>query len=601
MQAGKTETASNASRSVSGGRGQHVAPAIEDYALIGDCETAALVGTDGSIDWLCWPDFSSPACFAALVGTDQNGRWRLAAKGSKLTTRRYRDHTLILETRFETPTGILLITDFMPVREEHSDIVRIARCLKGSVSVQMELCVRFDYGRTIPWTGARDRNTWAAAGGTGVAYLRTQQPVQTRSNIAFADFTLAQGQYRSFVLTYVPAQQGPPRRINAQKALRQTETFWQQWCATNTYDGAWRDAVERSLITLKALTYRPTGGMVAAPTTSLPECMGANRNWDYRYCWLRDAAFTLDSLLSVGYREEARAWQDWLLQAIGSNAADLQIVYGMRGERHLPECELPWLRGYRHSRPVRIGNGAADQLQLDVFGEVADAITSMKRAGIRLDEHILQLQRQIADHVASIWHRSASGLWEQRNRSKQFTYSKAMAWLALNHGIASTNGRRVSEWKSARCQLHRQICRRGFNRKLGSFVQALDSDVLDASVLLLPIIGFLPFRDERATSTMDVIMKNLGRDEFIYRLSPGKQTNHESAFVACSFWMVHNLAGAGRRSDAERRFEKLIGRRNDVGLLSEQYDPHFDRFMGNFPQALSHIALVNAARMLTSS
>ena len=366
---------------------------IEDYALIGDCETAALIGKNGSIDWLCWPDFSSPACFAALIGTKKNGRWLLAPKNiCKRITRRYREHTLILETRFETASGILLVTDFMPVRETHSDVVRIARCLEGSVKVQMELCIRFDYGRTIPWTGAREENAWAAAAGSSIAYLRTQEKVETKDDIAVAEFTLNHGQHRSFVLTHGQSQDPPPRRINVQKALSQTEKFWREWCASNSYEGAWQEAVERSLITLKALTYRPTGGMVAAPTTSLPEYFGRDRNWDYRYCWLRDAAFALESLLSVGYRDEARAWQDWLLQAVGSNARELQIMYGMRGERHLPECELPWLQGYRNSQPVRMGNAASEQMQLDVYGEVADAIVSMKRAGLHLDERLLRLQ-----------------------------------------------------------------------------------------------------------------------------------------------------------------------------------------------------------------
>ena len=572
---------------------------IEGYALIGDCETAALVGRNGSIDWLCWPDFSSPACFAALIGTKENGRWLLSPKGAcKKITRRYRDHTLILDTHFDTASGILLVTDFMPVRETHSDIVRIVKCVEGRVTVQMELCIRFDYGRTVPWTGAQEENAWVAAAGPNVVYLRTQQRIQTESDIADAEFTLAQGEQRSFVLTHAGVQEHPPRRINAQKALRQTEQFWQTWCASSTYQGEWREAVERSLITLKALTYRPTGGIVAAPTTSLPERIGGDRNWDYRYCWLRDGAFTLESLISVGYRDEARAWQKWLLQAVGSDVRDLQIIYGVRGERHLPECELPWLRGYRKSQPVRMGNAASEQSQLDVYGEVADAIESMKRAGVPLDRRLLRLRRELTDRVASICDLPGSGLWEERNREKHFTYSKAMAWLALHHGVKGTRGTKAVEWKATRDRLHRQICRRGFNRKLGSFVQAFGSDVLDASVLLLPIFGFLPYDDERVKSTMNVIQKKLGRDGFIYRLLPEKQKARESAFVACSFWMVQNLVGAGHQSEAEKLFEKLIGRCNDVGLLSEEYDPIHGRFTGNFPQALSHIALINAARML---
>jgi len=576
-----------------------VALEIEDYALIGDCETAALVGNDGSIDWLCWPDFSSPACFASLIGNSRNGRWLLSPKnGYRKVKRKYRDHTLILETRFETATGILLLTDFMPVRETHSDVVRIARCVEGTITVQMELCVRFDYGRTIPWTGARERNSWAAAAGTGIAYLRTNTHIETEAHVATAEFKLSQGQYRSFVLTYGQAQEPPPRRINVQKALQETEKFWKDWCASNTYSGMWQDAVERSLITLKALTYRPTGGMVAAPTTSLPEYFGSDRNWDYRYCWLRDAAFTLESFLSVGYHNEAQAWQEWLLQAVGSDVRNLQIMYGMRGERHLPECVLPWLQGYRKSGPVRMGNAASEQLQLDVYGEVADAIVAMKRAGLPVDKRLLHLQNEVTNYVASICHRPASGLWEQRGEKKHYTYSKVMAWRALHHGVKSTKGSVALEWKTIRDRLHRQICRRGFSRKLGSFVQSFDSTVLDASVLLLPIFGFLPFHDERVRSTIDVIQKKLSKDGFIYRFSPHSQKDREWAFIACSFWMVQNLAGAKRWNDAEKLFERLINLRNDVGLLSEEYAPNYGRFMGNFPQALSHIALINAARML---
>jgi GH15 family glucan-1,4-alpha-glucosidase len=579
-----------------------MALAIEDYALIGDCETAALVGKDGSIDWLCWPDFSSPACFAALLGAKENGRWLIAPQEPcKRITRRYREHTLILETRFETASGVLLLTDFMPVRETHSDVVRLVTCLEGSVSVCMELCIRFDYGRTVPWTGARDGNSWAAAAGTGVVYLRTQQPVQTNDNTAIASFILSRGQQRTFTLTHVHSNEGAPRRINVLKALKQTETFWMVWCSQNTYQGAWKEEVERSLITLKALTYRPTGGIVAAPTTSLPERVGADRNWDYRYCWLRDAAFTLESLLSSGYREEAMAWRDWLLQAVGSDIRGMQIMYGVRGERHLPECELPWLTGYRRSQPVRMGNAASDQLQLDVYGEIADAMISMKRAGIQPDARLLQLQVELTDHVASICHLPASGLWEQRDEKKHYTYSKVMAWLALHHGAQNISGPRSKGWKTRRDQLHRQICRRGFDRKMGSFVQAYDSGVLDASALLIPIYGFLPFDDERVRSTMNVIQKKLSRNGFIYRTASGNGRERESAFVACSFWMVQNLVGSGRRTEAEKLFDKLIHKRNDVGLLSEEYDPARNRLMGNFPQALSHIALINAARMLGSA
>jgi GH15 family glucan-1,4-alpha-glucosidase len=576
-----------------------VALKIEDYALVGDCETAALVGKNGSIDWLCWPDFSSPACFAALLGTAKNGRWILAPRDTPTrVTRRYLDHTLILETRFETPSGLVLLTDFMPVRETHSDLVRIVECVQGKVTVRMELCVRFDYGRTIPWAGPREGNKWTAGAGEGVVYLRTQQHVHTEDAIATAEFTLRQGERSSFVLTHARAKEDPPRRINIEKALQQTKRFWKGWCDINKYDGPWKDAVERSLITLKALTYRPTGGIVAAPSTSLPESLGGDRNWDYRYCWLRDAAFTLESLLSVGYHDEARAWQEWLLQAVGGDVRGMQVMYGMRGERRLPECELPWLRGYRKSQPVRMGNAASEQLQLDVYGEVADAIAGMLRAGIHLDPRLLDFHRDLTDYVATIYQRPTSGLWEQRDRRDHYTYSKAMAWLALQHGVAATGGRRAEDLKQKRDRLHRQICRQGFNRRLGSFVQSFRSNKLDASVLLLPIFGFLPFEDERVRGTMETIQKKLSREGLIYRYLPSDRNEKESAFIPCSFWMVQNLIGVGRRGEAESLFERLLALRNDAGLLSEEYDPDRGCFMGNFPQALSHIALINAARAL---
>jgi GH15 family glucan-1,4-alpha-glucosidase len=578
-----------------------VALKIEDYALIGDCETAALVGTDGSIDWLCWPDFSSPACFTALIGTKQNGSWLLAPGDPvRKITRRYRDHTLILETTFETDSGVLLLTDFMPVRETHSDVVRIAHCLQGKVHVQMKLCVRFDFGRTVPWTGPYAGNAWAAAAGPSVVYLRTSQEIKTENAVATAEFALKKGERRSFVLTHARVEEPPPRRVNVDLAFKQTERFWKRWCNVNTYDGPWRDAVERSLITLKALTYRPTGGIVAAPTTSLPERIGGDRNWDYRFCWLRDASFTLESLLSSGYHEEALAWQEWLLQAVGSDARSMQIMYGIRGERNLPEFEIEWLRGYLKSQPVRVGNAASEQLQLDVYGEVADAIMSMARAGLELDARLPSLQSDLTDYVASVCQRPAFGIWERRDRVEHFTYSKVMAWLALQHGITNAGERMARDWKRMRDRLHRQICSRGFNRKMGCFTEAFGSKELDAAVLLLPLFGFLPFDDERVRSTLDVVQKKLARDGLVCRFLPSKKSDQESAFVACSFWMVQNLAGVGRWSEAERLFEKLTRRCNPLGLLSEEIDVESGEFIGNFPQALSHIALVNAARMLAT-
>jgi GH15 family glucan-1,4-alpha-glucosidase len=382
--------------------------------------------------------------------------------------------------------------------------------------------------------------------------------------------------------------------------LAETKDFWIRWCGINTYEGSWREEIERSLITLKALTYRPSGGIVAAATTSLPERIGVDRNWDYRYCWLRDAAFTLESLLSVGYHEEARAWQQWLLQSVGGDVSGMQIMYGMRGERHLPECELPWLPGYKGSGPVRIGNGASEQLQLDAYGEVADAITGMGCAKISLDERLHRLQQQLTEHVARIYHQPASGIWERRDHRDHFTYSKMMAWLALSHGIEAHAGRSVTIWRQKRDRLHRQICFRGFNRNMGSFVQTFGSEILDASTLLLPIFGFLPFDDERVRGTVEAAQKSLIRNGLVYRYLPTKKNDKEGAFFACSFWLVQNLAGMGRRVEAEGLFEKLLSLRNDVGLLSEEYDPEGGRFRGNFPQALSHIALINAGRALSA-
>jgi GH15 family glucan-1,4-alpha-glucosidase len=576
---------------------------LEDYALIGDCETAALVGRNGSIDWLCWPDFSSAACFAALLGTKANGRWLIAPKGRpRKITRKYRDRTLILETTFEMASGRVVLSDFMPIRERHSDVVRIVRCLDGRVPLEMELCVRFDYGRTIPWIGPRNRNEWAAAAGSGVVYLRTHEQLRNANGVAFADFTLKAGEQRSFVLTYVTAADPPPHRVNTQVALRQTEAFWIEWTGKSRYAGEWKEAVERSLITLKALTYKPTGGIVAAPTTSLPEYIRAERNWDYRYCWLRDAGFTLESLLSVGYHDEAKAWEQWLLQSVGSDVRQMQIMYGMRGERHLPEYQLPWLRGYLNSAPVRIGNAASQQSQLDSYGEVADAISTMARAKLHLDPRTYLLWAQLTDHVAKICSRPSSGIWERRELRRQFTFSKVMAWIALDLGVkAAERGEidgSISRWRHVRNDLHREICKHGYSKPLESFVQSYRSRTLDASSLLVPLFGFVPFEDERVRSTLRALEKKLVHDEFVYRVKARAAKDREAAFLPSSFWYVQNLVMTGRRSEGRRHFQKLLRVRNDVGLLSEEYDPQAKRFLGNFPQALSHIALINAARTL---
>jgi GH15 family glucan-1,4-alpha-glucosidase len=576
---------------------------LEDYALIGDCETAALVGRNGSIDWLCWPDFSSPACFAALLGTKENGRWRIAPKERpRNITRRYRDHTLILETTFETASGRVVLTDFMPIRARHSDVVRIVRCLHGRVTLEMELCVRFDYGRTIPWIGPRNRNEWAAAAGGGVVYLRTHEQLRNTNGVALAEFTLKAGEQRSFVLTYVTPADPAPRRVNTQVAMRETEAFWLEWTGRSKYSGDWKEAVERSLITLKALTYRPTGGIVAAPTTSLPEYIGGDRNWDYRYCWLRDAAFTMESLLSVGYHEEANAWQQWLLQSVGGDVRQMQIMYGMHGERHLPEYELPWLRGYSNSGPVCIGNAASQQSQLDVYGELADAIATLTRSNLHLDPRTYLLWTQLTDYVTKICSHPSSGIWERREMRRQFTFSKVMTWVALDHGLkAAERGEMdgsAKRWRRLRNDLHREICEHGFSKPLESFVQSYRSRTLDASSLLIPLFGFLPFDDKRVRTTLRAIEKELVRNGFVYRVKARTAKDQEAAFLPSSFWYVQNLVMTGRRSEGKRYYEKLLQLRNDVGLLAEEYDPQARRLLGNFPQALSHIALINAARSL---
>ncbi|HZD49504.1 MAG TPA: glycoside hydrolase family 15 protein [Silvibacterium sp.] len=469
----------------------------------------------------------------------------------------------------------------------------------------MELSPRFDFGRTIPWAGETETHGWRAGAGESIVYLRTSQHLRTEGATAYAEFTLKQGEQRSFALTQISAQEAPPQLINVRNAFHQTEDFWLQWCSVNQYDGPWKDAIERSLITLKALTYRPSGGIVAAPTTSLPERIGGELNWDYRFCWLRDASFTLDSLVEAGYHEEAAAWQNWLLQSVGSDVRQLQIMYGMRGERHLPECNLDWLEGYKRSRPVRTGNAASEQLQLDVYGETADALMTITRAQIPLDPRLRQFREELTGHVASIARKPASGIWEHRGVRHQYVFSKVMAWLTLEHGVnaaeAQEIGGDIRHWKKSRDRLHREICQHGFNRRLGSFVQSYHSDKLDASALLISLYGFLPIRDERIQGTIRAIEKRLVRSGLVHRYLPSSPSDCEGAFLACSFWLVLNLVMSGRRKDAERLYEKLLELRNDVGLLSEEYDTAGGRLTGNFPQALSHIALINAGKALAQS
>jgi GH15 family glucan-1,4-alpha-glucosidase len=578
---------------------------IESYAVIGDCETAALVGLDGSIDWLCWPEFSSDACFARLLGAEENGRWLLtpAAEGVK-TTRKYRDHTLILETTFEAPDFAVMLIDFMPIRRTNttSDIVRIVKGIRGSAPMQMELSIRFNYGATVPWVTRSDDGIRAIAG-PDLVVLRTQAPLAGEDLTTVSEFTVNEGESVDFVMTYGRSHLRAPHAIDVDKVLAETQSFWEEWAAVCSYQGPYREIVERSLITLKALTYRPTGGIVAAVTTSLPEQLGGPRNWDYRYCWLRDATFTLRAFMHGGYYEEAKAWQQWLLRAIAGSPEQVQIMYGIAGERYLPERELTWLSGYEDSKPVRIGNAASEQLQLDIYGEVLGAFhQALGRLG-KDGEISFSLQRHLVEHLETIWQQPDEGIWETRGGRKHFTYSKMMAWVAFDRAIKAAGllhaGAPVERWQKVRTKIHDEICSQGFNEKLGSFVQSYGSDQLDASLLLMPMTGFLPAADPRVKGTLKAIEQQLMSGGLVLRYNTATSSDGlppgEGVFLACSFWMVGALQLQGRDEDARKLFERVSSLANDVGLLAEEYDPGARRLVGNFPQALSHIALVNAA------
>ena len=576
---------------------------IEDYALIGDCETAALVCRNGSIDWLCWPTFASPACFAALLGNEENGRWSVAPKAESRSTRRYFDHSLVLETTFETDAGSVTLLDFMPLRDRNSDLIRIVRGVRGHVEMHMELVLRFDYGRSIPWVTRMDDGALRAIAGPDMVVLRTRAPLRGEDLKTVSDFTIAEGESLAFVLTYGPSYNDLPEAADPEQALRDTLSFWQDWTSRARLHGEYADELERSLITLKALTYRHTGGIVAAPTTSLPECVGGKRNWDYRYCWLRDATFTLLALMNAGYTEEAFAWRDWLLRAVAGSPDQVQIMYGIRGERHLMEWEVPWLGGYQGSTPVRVGNAASEQLQLDCYGEVNDAMFHAHLAGMPPSEDDVNLHSALNDHLAQIWEQPDEGIWEVRGGPQHFTYSKVMAWVAFDRAVKAAEAFRVDidvePWRALRDRIHADVCQKGYNPRLGTFTQAYGSDQLDASLLLIPQVGFLPYEDPRVRGTIEAIEKRLTIDGLILRY----RTEHvddglpagEGVFIACSFWMVSALRMLGRTDDARRLFERLLALRNDVGLLAEEYDPRAKRQLGNFPQALSHIALINAA------
>jgi GH15 family glucan-1,4-alpha-glucosidase len=584
---------------------------IEDYALIGNTRTAALVGRDGSIDWLCMPRFDSGACFAALLGDRENGRWLLAPRGKIRKVRRhYRESTLVLETEFETSEGVVAISDFMPIQEsgEQVDLVRIVEGRKGTVSMRMEAVFRFDYGSIVPWVRRRDHGISAIAGPDA---LRLRSPVRMfgQDFRTLAEFTVGERQTVPFVLTWYPSHEHEPGHRHPIHMLAETESWWRKWAAQcSIAAGPWRDAVVRSLITLKALTYRPTGGIVAAPTTSLPESLGGSRNWDYRYCWLRDATFTLYALLAAGYTEEARAWREWLLRAVAGEPQKLQIMYGLAGERRLPEMEIPWLKGYEASTPVRIGNAAHAQFQLDVYGEVIDAMHAARAHGIEADADAAEVLKVLMDFLETGWREADNGIWEVRGPRRHFTFSKVMAWVAADRAVkaAERHGLRgpVEKWRALREQIRKDVMARGFNRELNAFVQYYGAQTLDASALLIPLVGFLPASDPHVVGTVEAIERNLMRDGLVMRYGSNSEVDGlaqgEGAFLACSFWYADNLVLMGRYDDARGVFERLLSLRNDVGLLSEEYDPVAGRMLGNFPQAFSHVALVNTAHNLTA-
>ena len=584
---------------------------IEDYALISDLETAAMVGRDGSVDWLCLPRFDSPACLAALLGTPDNGFWRVAPLGAgPCTHRSYRPDTLVLDSRWETPTGAVRVTDFMPPRAQLPCLVRVVEGLAGAVSMRSELRLRFHQGRVVPWVRAVDRCAVGVAGPDAV-WLGADGAVQVcgDDDSTVHDFTVPAGRRLALTLVWSPShlpETPTPLGVPAETLLKETADFWRNWAAQCRYTGPWRDAVVRSLITLKALTYGPTGGIVAAPTTSLPGCIGGERNWDYRYCWLRDSTLALSCLLRSGYREEATAWLDWLVRAIAGNPADLQTVYGVGGQRLLPETEAPWLPGYEGSRPVRFGNSAVNQFQLDVYGEVLDTFCLSLRAGIPMPAHVWHLVEAMMGYLQRHWREPDQGLWQLRGPRRQFVHSKVMAWVAADRALRMGEllGRNGSsgEWRAMRDEVHRQVCREGWDPRQHSFVQSYGSPALDASALLMPRLGFLPARDERVRGTVRA-MRRLQHGGFLRRYAKNGDGVHgsEGAFVSCSLWYADALAATGHAEQAREAFERVLAVRNDVGLLSEQWDPNAGRQLGNAPQAFSHIALVETAFHLSAS
>jgi GH15 family glucan-1,4-alpha-glucosidase len=584
-------------------------PSIEDYAIIGDTHTAALVSRSGSIDWLCLPRFDSPACFAALLGGEGHGRWLLAPAGPVSSVRRsYRGDSLVLETEFTTPDGVVRLVDCMPPRQQDPDVARVVEGVRGRVPMRMELVIRFDYGSIVPWVRRQDGALHAIAGPDSV-WLRTPVQVRGENLSTVADFEVDEGERVPFMLTWHESHRRSPRRIDPVRAVDDAEGWWSEWASKITYEGGWRDAVMRSLLTLKALTYEPTGGIVAAPTTSLPEALGGVRNWDYRYCWLRDATFTLDALMLAGLVTEAKAWREWLLRAVAGQPKEMQILYGVAGERRITEQELGWLPGYEGSRPVRTGNAAVDQFQLDVYGEVMDALYLARQAGMETEETAWDFQLALMDFLESNWREPDEGIWEIRGPRRHFTHSKVMAWVALDRAVKAVElhglDGPVERWRGLRRELHDEVLERGFDAERNTFVQYYGAEQLDASLLMMPLVGFLPASDPRMRGTVEAIQRELTVDGFVLRYHPDDSASvdglppGEGAFLACSFWLAGNLALMGRQQEAREQFERLLGLRNDVGLLAEEYDPATHRQLGNFPQAFSHVPLINTASHLT--
>jgi GH15 family glucan-1,4-alpha-glucosidase len=582
-----------------------VSQPIEDYGLIGDTRTAALVGKNGSIDWLCVPRFDSPAVFAAMVGERENGFWRVAPAGAPAaTTRRYRDNTLILETTFHKPEGTVTLVDFMPICEQENrlDLVRIVRGDSGTVEMKSEIALRFGYGRIIPWVKRTDYGLRAIAGPDAVE-LRSPVRHRGRDFMSEATFTISAGQTLALSFTWYPSHHRSPRDPHPLNLLASTESYWTEWSKGCSRATRWGDAVTRSLITLKALTYAPTGGIVAAPTTSLPETLGGVRNWDYRFCWLRDATFTLYSLLTAGYTEEARLWREWLLRAVAGRHQEMQIMYGIAGERILTERELGWLNGYENSRPVRFGNAAHEQFQLDVYGEVMDAMHVAQRHGLRLDEDAWAVMQVLMDYLETIWQEPDEGIWEVRGPRRHFTHSKVMAWVGVDRAVKAVEryGMRgpVEKWRALRKSIHDDICRNAFDPEKNAFVQYYGAKELDAAVLMIPLVGFLPPSDPRMIGTVQAIGKELHSNGLILRYAGGENidgvTGGEGAFLPCTFWYADNLSMMGREQEAAEIFTHLLSLANDLGLMAEEYDARSKRMVGNFPQAFTHVSLVNTA------